>query len=299
MGDSTGMSLGVGETIGIPGGSGGVKVVPRAGATGPDKATLRAKATRPVRAHFALRLGVAMSTVSPLCEMSNRVLPRVRADLGVGGAPDCTMLPLYSMSAKGPNRCLSRWRKVRKPGLGWRRRGSPGSRYAGGMRRLRTSALAGTLPPLALAAFISATLVGCSPPVDVRPAKDSANAACAPMMVGLPESLGQSKLRRTNSQGTAAWGDPSLVILRCGVNVPGPTTDRCVNVNGIDWVIKEGDPVWTLTTYGREPATEILMDPDKISSATVLADLAVAAAEIPAGRNCVGQEELQDLPTSQ
>jgi hypothetical protein len=57
--------------------------------------------------------------------------------------------------------------------------------------------------------------------------------------------------------------------------------------------------VWTLTTYGREPATEILMDPDKISSATVLADLAVAAAEIPAGRNCVGQEELQNLPESQ
>jgi hypothetical protein len=57
--------------------------------------------------------------------------------------------------------------------------------------------------------------------------------------------------------------------------------------------------VWTLTTYGREPATEILMDPDKISSATVLADLAAAAAEVQAGRNCVGQEELQNLPQSQ
>ena len=69
------------------------------------------------------------------------------------------------------------------------------------------------------------------------------------------------------------------MILRCGVNVPGPTTDRCVSVNGVDWVIKEGNPVWTLTTFGREPATEILMDPDKISSATVLADLSAAGAE--------------------
>lgn len=142
-------------------------------------------------------------------------------------------------------------------------------------------------------------LTSCSPAVDVPAARDAANPACAPMMVALPEAIGDARLRKTNSQATAAWGDPSLVILRCGVNPPGPTTDRCVSVNGIDWVIREGNPVWTLTTFGREPATEILMDPEKISSATVLADLAVAASEIPATRNCVGQEELQDLPESQ
>jgi hypothetical protein len=142
-------------------------------------------------------------------------------------------------------------------------------------------------------------LTSCSPPVDVPAAKDAANPACAPMMVGLPDAIGDYTLRKTNSQATAAWGDPSLVILRCGVNIPGPTTDRCVTVNGIDWVIKEGNPVWTLTTYGREPATEILIDPDKISSATVLADLAAAAGKVPATRNCVGQEDLQNLPPSQ
>ena len=146
---------------------------------------------------------------------------------------------------------------------------------------------------------VALPLAACSPAVDVTAAKDASNPACAPMMVALPDALGDAKLRKTNSQATAAWGDPSLVILRCGVNVPGPTTDRCVTVNGVDWVIKEGDPVWTLTTYGREPATEILMDPDKISSATVLADLSAAAAKVPAVRNCVGQEELQNLPRSQ
>ena len=122
-----------------------------------------------------------------------------------------------------------------------------------------------------VAVFTVMPLAACAPVVDVTPAGDAANAACAPMMLALPDALGDAKLRRTNAQATAAWGEPSLVILRCGVNVPGPTTDRCVSVNGVDWVIKEGDPVWTLTTYGREPATEILMDPDKISSATVLA----------------------------
>lgn len=143
------------------------------------------------------------------------------------------------------------------------------------------------------------SLAACSPVVDVTAAQDAANPACAPMMVALPDSIGDAGLRKTNSQATAAWGDPSQVILRCGVNVPGPTTDRCVTVNDVDWVIKEGDPAWTLTTYGREPATEVLFDPDVISSATVLADLSTAAAKIPATRNCIGQEELQDLPSSQ
>jgi hypothetical protein len=164
-------------------------------------------------------------------------------------------------------------------------------------------------PPLPLPVSVSGILLtgalaglaltACAPVVDVTAAKDAANPACAPMMVALPDAIGDAGLRKTNSQATAAWGDPSRVILRCGVNVPGPTTDRCVSVNGVDWVIKEGDPIWTLTTYGREPATEILMDPDKISSATVLADLSAAAGKIPSTRNCVGQEDLQDVPTSQ
>jgi hypothetical protein len=153
------------------------------------------------------------------------------------------------------------------------------------MHRAQLS-LSARVARLALIGSLAAIpLTSCSPPVDVPAAQDAANPACAPMMVALPDAIGENPLRKTNSQATAAWGDPSLVILRCGVNVPGPTTDRCVTVNGIDWVIKEGNPVWTLTTYGREPATEILMDPDKISSATVLADLAAAAGKVPAARN--------------
>ena len=154
------------------------------------------------------------------------------------------------------------------------------------------------LRSLTILASSALALTACSPAVDVTPAKDAANPACAPMMVALPDAIGDASLRKTNRQATAAWGDPSRVILRCGVNPPGPTTDRCVSVNGIDWVIKEGDPVYTLTTFGRDPATEILMDPDQISSATVLADLASAAGKIPATRNCVGKEDLQNLPPS-
>jgi hypothetical protein len=154
---------------------------------------------------------------------------------------------------------------------------------------------------VAAGALAVAALAACSPVVDVTAAQDAANPACAPMMVALPDAIGDAGLRKTNSQATAAWGDPSQVILRCGVNAPGPTTDRCVSVNGVDWVIKEGDTAWTLTTFGRIPATEILLtkDQETVSSATVLADLSAAAAKIPATGNCVGQEDLQNLPSSQ
>lgn len=165
-------------------------------------------------------------------------------------------------------------------------------------KTLRRSALA-----LTVAALSATALSACSPVVDVPVAADAANPACAPMMVAIPDKIGDAALRKTNSQATAAWGDPSQVILRCGVNVPGPTTDRCVSVNDIDWVIKEGDPVYTLTTFGREPATEILIDPVKleaanISSATVLTELAAAVGKIKATGKCVGQEDLQNLPAT-
>ena len=142
-------------------------------------------------------------------------------------------------------------------------------------------------------------LAGCAPAVDVAPRQDAANPACAPMMVALPDAIGDAALRKTNSQATAAWGDPSQVILRCGVNVPGPTTDRCVSVNGIDWVIKEGDSgldpdhLWPRTRH-RDPdgpgQDQLRHRPGRPRR---------GRGKVPASRNCVGQEELQNLPTSQ
>jgi hypothetical protein len=158
---------------------------------------------------------------------------------------------------------------------------------------LKSVPVRAALPLLAAATL---ALTGCAPSVEVTAAKDSANPACAPMMVALPDSLADAPKRTTSSQGTAAWGDPSLVILRCGVNPPGPTTDRCVGVNGVDWVIKEGDPTWTLTTFGRVPATEVVLDPDKIASSSVLSELSNAASKIPQTRACVGPAETLNLP---
>lgn len=145
---------------------------------------------------------------------------------------------------------------------------------------------------LAVSALLA--LTACSPAVTIDEASDANNPACAPMMVALPDALADAKRRTTSSQATAAWGDPAVVLLRCGVTVPGPTTDRCVTVNGVDWVIKEGEDSWTFTTYGRNPATELILAENKVPSDTVLTQISAAADKIPATGGCVG---LNDVPT--
>ena len=44
-------------------------------------------------------------------------------------------------------------------------------------------------------------------------------------------------------------------------------------MNDVDWVVKEGDPAWTATTYGREPAVEVLFDPDEVALAFTVQQL--------------------------
>ncbi|MGO4361678.1 hypothetical protein AB4Y83_13295 [Terrabacter sp. RAF57] len=55
----------------------------------------------------------------------------------------------------------------------------------------------------------------------------------------------------------AAWGDPAL-IARCGLDPLGPTTDDCVTVDGVDWVVRPLSDGSVATTYGRDPAIEVL-----------------------------------------
>ncbi|WP_422390010.1 DUF3515 family protein [Arthrobacter sp. N1] len=150
---------------------------------------------------------------------------------------------------------------------------------------------------LAAAATLLVVLPGCTSVVDVDPAADAANAACADVMIALPPLVAENEQRDTNSQATSAWGDPSRVVLRCGVVVPGPTTDPCVTVNDVDWVVREGDPAWTATTYGRDPAVEVLFDPEEVASSTVLVELGDAVSRVEQTRACVGLSEATPAPT--
>ncbi|WP_299165608.1 DUF3515 domain-containing protein [uncultured Arthrobacter sp.] len=147
--------------------------------------------------------------------------------------------------------------------------------------------------------LLAAALSACSPIVDVDAAPDAVNPACAGVMIALPDQVAGNELRETNSQATAAWGDPSQVVLRCGVQVPGPTTDACASVNDIDWIIQESteSDVWTATTYGRDPAVEVLFDPNQVASSTVLVDLGGAVSQVEQTEQCLSLNDTVDLPT--
>lgn len=150
-------------------------------------------------------------------------------------------------------------------------------------------------PRVLVAGLLAATalgVAGCSGRVaSVEAAPGAADPACAPAMIALPDELGDLALRPTDSQATAVWGDPATVVLRCGVPSPGPTTDQCLSVDGVDWVVRQEDANWRITTYGRMPAVEVLFSQTGVSSDTVMTALASAVHQIPATGGCVNIED--------
>lgn len=158
--------------------------------------------------------------------------------------------------------------------------------------RLRFRAIASAV----LTAASALAFAACSPIVPVETAEGARDADCASVIVRLPDTLAkdteaEQAQRETNAQGTGAWGTPASVVLRCGAETPGPTTDRCVSVNGVDWVIDESEaPRYLFTTYGRTPAVEVLVDNDVVSGTTVISELAAAVSAIPADGACTTLE---------
>ncbi|GAA1524264.1 hypothetical protein BJ978_002934 [Agromyces terreus] len=157
------------------------------------------------------------------------------------------------------------------------------------VRRPRHRRLAGGILTVVLAA---AALTACSPIVNLEAAPAASDPACADLVVLLPDTVAEQPARETDAQGTGAWGDPASVLLRCGVPTPGPTTDRCVSVDGIDWLVDETQqPNYAFTTYGRTPAVEVIVDNDVVSGTTALTDLSRAVSAIPAEGGCTSVED--------
>ncbi|MGO1317155.1 MAG: DUF3515 domain-containing protein [Cellulomonadaceae bacterium] len=129
-------------------------------------------------------------------------------------------------------------------------------------------------------------LGGCAPTVSVPVAPHAADPVCAQIVLAVPDQLGALPKIATASQATAAWGPQDQAItLRCGVEVPGPTTDRCQAVTDasgleVDWLVVETDDGgWRFTTYGRSPAVEVTVPPETSTSPVDLLNRAVSAAE--------------------
>ena len=160
------------------------------------------------------------------------------------------------------------------------------------------------VPPLVRAAALGTTLAlgltGCSSAVVVDVAPHAADPVCASIVLALPDTLDDLPHLGTTSQATVAWGDPTdPVVLRCGVEPPGPTTDQCVTASdettSVDWIAvsgpadENGAADWTFTTYGRSPAVEVLVPASVTStrSTSFLLELGPAVSQVEQTRRCL------------
>ena len=142
-------------------------------------------------------------------------------------------------------------------------------------------------------------LTGCTQAVAYEPAEFAQDPGCAEIMVRLPDAVGELELRETNAQGVGAWGTPASVILRCGVEVPDPTsTLPCVLVEDVYWLRDDVDaPNYVFTTYGRDPATEVVVNRDVVSPGSALFELVDAVGAAEETGSCTEIEDSLGAPT--
>ncbi len=118
--------------------------------------------------------------------------------------------------------------------------------------------------------------------MDVSAPAGAGTAACAAAAKDWPTRV-SSLARRPTTSGSpavAAWGDPA-VIARCGVGALAPTTDPCVEVDGIGWVSTELSDGSRFTTFGTTPAIEVLVPQDYAPGALLLPAFSAAAKALP------------------
>jgi hypothetical protein len=136
-------------------------------------------------------------------------------------------------------------------------------------------------------AVMVAVLGGCAQPYYVEAAPYAGDPGCAPVMLAVPDLVGGLEYQVTTSQATAAWGDELVMVARCGVEPPGPTTDPCLAIDtgsvSMDWIVGEDEESWYATTFGRSPAFEVIIPKALIDEALpeILTTFSYAAALAP------------------
>jgi hypothetical protein len=133
----------------------------------------------------------------------------------------------------------------------------------------------------------TALLTGCSATVNLEAAPLANDPACAEVTVRLPDAIGDQAKRVTNAQATGAWGDPSSVILRCGLEPVTVSSLTCVTASEVDWLVDDSKaPSYRFLTFGRSPATEVIVDSTSVAGVTALETLAEAVQNISATKTC-------------
>jgi hypothetical protein len=147
-------------------------------------------------------------------------------------------------------------------------------------------------PALAAAALLLAVAAGCaddeSAP-DLAAAPGGNSPACADVVKRAPAKVLDHDRATPQAVGVAAWGQPPIV-LQCGIDVDdGPTSDPCLTVQGVDWIVDNPDAedqAATFVTYGRAPAVRVTVPGDRQDAPGALADLAPAVSPLPVSKKC-------------
>ena len=152
---------------------------------------------------------------------------------------------------------------------------------------LRTLARTGLT--FAVVGVSAASLSSCTATVALDPAPQANNPRCAAVSVRLPDSIEGNQQRPTDAQATGAWGTPARIILRCGLPEVLASTLPCVTAGGIDWLVDSSKaPSYRFITFGRKPATEVIVDSKNASGVTALDALGLSISQgIPADRMCL------------
>jgi hypothetical protein len=133
----------------------------------------------------------------------------------------------------------------------------------------------------------AASLAGCSATVALDAAEFANDPGCAEVSVRLPDAIGEHAKRYTNAQATAAWGDPSAVILRCGLPPVEISALPCATAAGVDWLIDDSAaPSFRFISYARTPAVEVIVDSERASGIGTLEALGFAVGQLPASKYC-------------
>lgn len=101
-------------------------------------------------------------------------------------------------------------------------------------------------------------LSACAAAVEVAPPDRVSDPACAE--VAWPDTLADQPRTPTDPEGpwVAAWGGPAI-IARCGLPALEPTSLDCVAVDDVDWIVRELSDGTAMSTYGTDPAIEVLV----------------------------------------
>ena len=116
--------------------------------------------------------------------------------------------------------------------------------------------------------------------------------ACEAAMPLMPSTVGRQPASdafvaaKGDPRDIRVWGDPA-VIATCGWPALGPTSEQCLDVDGVDWVAEPLSDGVRFTTFGRAPAIEVLVPHAYDPAPLLLPAFGPAAKALPStGRTC-------------